>query len=233
MPILSDVFREIHRLRRHARDLQAEIDRAPVQLKARQNFAAKQAKLLQDGRDHLKKLKVTVHEKETDLKSAHEQLQKYKRQLNTITDQKQFEALKHEIADTEARCAKLEEDILLKMGEVDEQSAAVPTLEAGASKADTDLKAFSADTKVRHEQLSTELKETLEKLKGLEKELPTDVQPEYQRRVASYGADALASVAGGVCSQCHTTASAQVLLQIGMGQYITCTSCYRALYLPE
>jgi predicted nucleic acid-binding Zn-ribbon protein len=226
MPTLSDVFREIHRLRRHARDLQAEIDRAPVQLKARQNFAAKQAKLLQDGRDHL-------HAKETDLKAAHEQLQKYKRQLNTITDQKQFEALKHEIADTEARCGKLEEEILLGLGEVDDQSAAVPALEAGASKSDSDLKSFATDTKTRHEQLSAELKKTLDELKVLEKELPVDVQPEYHRRVASYGADALASVAGGVCSQCHTTASAQVMLQLGMGQYITCTSCYRALYLPE
>jgi predicted CXXCH cytochrome family protein len=233
MPTLSEVFREIHRLRRHARDLQAEIDRAPVQLKARQNFAAKQAKLLQDGREHLKKLKVTVHEKETDLKAAHEQLVKYKRQLNTVTDQKQFDALKHEIADTEARCSKLEEEILLGLGEVDEQSAAVPALEAGAAKADSDLKAFSADTKTRHEQLSAELKAALEQLKELEKSLPADVQPEYQRRVASYGADALASVAGGVCSQCHTAASAQVMLQLSMGQYITCTSCYRALYLPE
>jgi uncharacterized protein len=233
MPTPSELFRQIHRLRVHSRELQTEIDRAPVQLKARQNFAAKQAKLAQEGRDKLKKLKLTVHESESDLKSAHEQLQKYRRQLNDVTDQKQFEALKHEISDAESRCAKMEESILTGLGEIDEQTAQVPLLDAAAAKAKSDLDSFDAETKIKHTQLADELKKTLGELKAYEKEIPADVQPEYVRRVASYGADALASAGAGVCSQCNTTISAQMLINLTMGQFVTCTLCYRFLYLPE
>jgi len=233
MPSPSDLFRQIHRLRVHARELQTEIDRAPVQLKARQNFTAKQAKLAQEGRDKLKKQKLTVHENESELKSAHEQLQKYRRQLNDVTDQKQFEALKHEIADAEARCAKMEESILTGLGEIDEQTAQVPLLEAAAAKAQSELDSFDAETKAKHTRLAEELKKTLDELKACEKEIPPDVQPEYARRVASYGADALAAAAAGVCSQCHTTISAQLLINLSIGHFVTCTVCYRYLYLPE
>lgn len=233
MPSLSDLFRQIHRLRVHARELQTEIDRAPVQLKARQNFTAKQAKLAQEVRDKLKKQKVSVHERESELKSAHEQLQKYRRQLNDVTDQKQFEALKHEIAETETRCAVMEEAILTGLAEIDESTAQVPILEAAAAKAQSELDSFDAETKAKHEQLATELKKTLDELKVAEKEIPADIQPEYSRRVASYGADALASAAGGCCSQCNTTISAQLVLNLTMGQYVTCTLCHRALYLPD
>ena len=36
MPLLTELFRECHRLRKHIRELQAEIDRGPRVLKARQ-----------------------------------------------------------------------------------------------------------------------------------------------------------------------------------------------------
>ena len=68
MPGISDIFREIHRLRRHARDLQQEIDRAPIQLKARKNLVAKAADGFKAAQDDLKKLKVTVHDKESQPK---------------------------------------------------------------------------------------------------------------------------------------------------------------------
>src|SRR5262249_34537809 len=135
MPTLSEVFRSIHRLRRHARDLQAEIDRAPLQLKARQAFVAKQAKALQDGRDALKKTQVTIREREADLKAAHQQVARYRTQLNDVTDKKQFDALKHEISETESRLSGLEESILGGMSQADEESANVPVLEAAAKKA--------------------------------------------------------------------------------------------------
>ena len=38
---ISNVLRDIHRLRKHAHELEEQIDRAPVQLKAQKNKAAK------------------------------------------------------------------------------------------------------------------------------------------------------------------------------------------------
>src|SRR4051812_21555284 len=91
---IGDVLREIHRLRKHARDLQQEIDRGPIQLKARRNVAAKAEQAAADAHADLKKLKVATHEKEVSLKAAHAQIAKYEKQQDEVTDKKQFDALK-------------------------------------------------------------------------------------------------------------------------------------------
>src|SRR5262245_36715815 len=63
MPLLSETFRTIHRLRNLSRDLQEEINRGPLQLKARQNVVTKQAKARDDAKETLKKLHVTTRER--------------------------------------------------------------------------------------------------------------------------------------------------------------------------
>ena len=233
MPNLSETFRAIHRLRQHARDLQAEIDRAPIQLKARQAVAVKPAKARDDAKETLKKLKVTTLERESDLKAQHKQIERWKQQQADAGDQKQYETLKHEIAAAEVRCGELEETILTTMGQVEELAPQIPALEAAAAKAQLEFEAFQVEQKERLARFAEELKRAQEDLKAAEVEVPEDVRPEYARRIASYGADALASAAGASCGHCHTGIAAQVMIFLGMGHFVTCTACYRALYLPE
>jgi predicted nucleic acid-binding Zn-ribbon protein len=233
MPTLSELFRTIHRLRQHVRGLQTEIDRGPLQLKARQTHSKNQAAAAQMAKDALKKKQVEILEMESELKSSFEQQQKYKRQLNEAKDPKAYEALQHEIATTQAKCAQLEESILAGMTEADEMKAAIPAKEDAAKKAAADLASFDSDQKAKLTRLAEENKKANEELKAAEAQIPNDIRPEYSRRVASYGADALAAVEDHCCSFCRTAASAQQVLNLQMGQYITCTSCYRLLYLPE
>lgn len=233
MPNLSETFRTIHRLRQHARELQAEIDRAPIQFKARQTVAAKPAKARDDGKDKLKKLKVTTLERESELKAQHKQIERWKQQQSEATDQKQYETLKHEIADGQARCDALEEQILTTMGEAEELAAQIPALEAAAAAAQKEFETFQAEQKERQARLAAELKQAMEDLKTIETAIPDEVRPEYSRRIASYGADALASAAGSSCGHCHTAVAAQVMIHLSLGHFVTCTACYRALYLPE
>lgn len=233
MPTLSEVFRTIHRLRRHTRDLQAEIDRAPLQLKARQNFAVKQAKALQDAREALKKNQLTVREREADLKAAHELLARYRKQVNDVTDKKQYDALKHEIAEAEARLTRLEEEILNGLSLADDQAVQIAAADEAAKKAQRDLDSFEAEQKERHARLADELKTTLAQITEVETAIPEDVKPEYARRIASYGPDGLAAVENNCCSFCRTGISAQNRLQLARDTFLTCTSCFRALYLPD
>lgn len=233
MPELSDILRKIHRLRVHARDLQDEINRAPVQLKARQNVLAKHQKAFEDGKDALKKLQVTTREREADLKAQHKQLERYREQLGSAADQKQYEALQHEIAAGESRCTELEETILTTMTQAEEMAPRIPELEAAAKKAQVDFDRYVSEQKERLAMQQDELKKALAELKQAEEPLTGETRIEYNRRVSSYGADALASTQGNACSQCHTSIAQQVMLQLQMGNFVTCTSCYRMLYLAE
>src|SRR5436309_11100523 len=65
----ATILREIHRLRRHAKDLQAELERGPRLLKGQQAKVARQEEAAREAHDTLKRLKVTSHEKEVLLKT--------------------------------------------------------------------------------------------------------------------------------------------------------------------
>src|SRR5882672_10707649 len=91
------VLRESHRLRRYAAELQEQINRFPIQLKAQTARVTRQEDAQREGSDTLKKLKVTVHDHEVTLKATHAQIQKHEKQLNESGSKKEYDALQHEI----------------------------------------------------------------------------------------------------------------------------------------
>src|SRR5438132_12063699 len=94
----ATILRDIHRLRRHARDLRAEIERGPRLLKGQQTKVARQEDVVREAQERLKRLKVTCHDKEVQLKQTLQQISKHEKQLNEATSKKEYDALKSEIA---------------------------------------------------------------------------------------------------------------------------------------
>src|SRR5262245_66460591 len=90
------MLREIHRLRRHAKDLQTEIDRAPRQLALQKNKITLAEEAKTQAQEALKKLKVANHEREVSLKTTNALVAKHERQLNEATSKKEYDALKAE-----------------------------------------------------------------------------------------------------------------------------------------
>jgi predicted nucleic acid-binding Zn-ribbon protein len=232
MASISDVFRDIHRLRRLARDLQTEIDRAPYQLKAHRAKAAKLEETFKTAQDTLKHLKVTIRDREATLKSTHQQIEKYKRQFDEAKDKKQYEALQHEITGVEGKAAALEEEILNGIAESEERAAQLPEQEKAVARGKDELAAFEKDQQARLARLAAELQQSLAQLKETEGQLPDDVKPLYARLVTGFGADALAAVKDRTCQHCHTAITIQQQHEIESGRYVTCRSCGRGLYLP-
>jgi predicted nucleic acid-binding Zn-ribbon protein len=232
MADINAILREVHRLRRHARELQAEIDRAPYQLKAHQAKAKKAEDGLREARDALKHLKVTIHDREVTLKTTHQQIAKYERQKDEAGDAKAFEALGHEIDAARRKAEALEDEILEAMTQSEERTARMPDLEAAAAKAKEGLAAFEGGQKERLARLAEELRASLGQLKAAEDSVPADVRPVYQRLVNAYGADALAAVEGQSCAYCHTQITVQQQHEVQTGQFVQCKSCGRGLYLP-
>src|SRR5262245_26021624 len=107
MPGPASLMREIHRLRRFARDLQEQIDRLPRQQKAHQAKIARQEELLKQEQEAVKRLKVAGHEKEVSLKTTHGQIARYEQQRNEATAKKEYDALQAEIAGARAKAQQL------------------------------------------------------------------------------------------------------------------------------
>jgi predicted nucleic acid-binding Zn-ribbon protein len=230
---LPTVLREAHRLRRHLRELGEEIDRLPRTLKAHQAKVAKQEQALKEFLDGVKHLKVDLHDKETRLKAAGQQLAKYERQLSDMTTPKEVEARQTEIANTRTLIAGLEEQILAGMGDLDDRTAKAPEHEGLLKKAKADLATFAAESKERQDRLAREKKQAEEELTKIEAQIPDDVRGQYDRLVNAYGADALAAVKGRSCGQCRSAVTSQNLHELLAGKFLCCGTCGRALYLAE
>jgi predicted nucleic acid-binding Zn-ribbon protein len=228
---IGDTFREIHRLRKHARDLQQEIDRGPVQLRARRAVTAKAADAAKAAHDTLKKLKVHTHETEVSLKATHTQIAKYEKQTDEVKDKKQYDALKHEIAAARQKAQALEDEILAGMTEAEEQAAKLPDYDRAAAKAKEDLATFEREQGERMTRLAEQLKTALAELKAVEQAIPEQFVAQYQRMITAFGADSLAAVKDHSCMHCHTHITIQQLHEVDTGEFVTCRSCGRGLYL--
>src|SRR5437879_2366805 len=103
----ATILREIHRLRRHAKDLHSEIDRGPRMLKGQQAKVAKQEEAVHEAHERLKRLKLASHEKEGQLKATLQQISKHEKQLNEAGSKKEYDALRTEIAADQKKCREL------------------------------------------------------------------------------------------------------------------------------
>ena len=126
----ASTLREVHRLRRHAKELHDEIERAPRILKARQAKITAQETALKEGQDEVKRLKVSSLEKESQLKATQVTIAKHEKQKNEATSKKEYDALGVEIASDKKKCQGLEDEILEALTKIDEQVARIPALEA-------------------------------------------------------------------------------------------------------
>jgi predicted nucleic acid-binding Zn-ribbon protein len=229
----ATILREIHRLRKHARDLRAEIERGPRLLKGQQTRVTRQEELLKEGQENLKRLKVTFHDREVQLKQTLQQINKHEMQLNQAGSKKEYDALKSEIAADRQKCKELEDEILEAMGKIEEDTARLPEQEKAVKQARDEFADFEKSQQTRAASLKEQLAQTLQQVEEVEASLPQDVAPAYKRLVAARDEDALAAVQNRTCMACYTEITAQAYNDLMLSQFVLCKSCGRALYLPE
>jgi predicted nucleic acid-binding Zn-ribbon protein len=227
------ILREIHRLRRHARDLQNEIDRGPRTLALQQAKIARQEEAHREAQDAIKKLKVGTHDKEMNLRAKNQLIDKHQKQLNEATGKKEYDALKLEIANEQKECGLLEDDILNDMATTEELTAQLPQLADAAKRAKDDVTRFENEHRSRLAGLTEQLNQTTQQLREVEATLPDDVRPQYDRLVAARGDDALSVVQDRTCVACYTEITAQNRNDLLQNLFVFCKSCGRMLYLAE
>ena len=233
MPGPAVIMREIHRLRRHAKELQSEIDRGPRLLKAQQGKVVKQEEALREAQEAIKHLKVAIHDKEVTLRGKNQEIAKHERQLNEATSKKEYDALKAEIASERRMCQQLEDDILNDMALSEEKAARLPELEQAVKRAKDEVARFDSANQARIADLTKELTQVRENLQAVETTLPEDILRDYQRLTAARGEDALAAVQNRTCTACYTEITAQNYNELVQVQFVLCKNCGRILYLPE
>lgn len=228
----AELMRDLHRLLRFIRDLQHEIADAPRELAAERSRLARAEARFKEAQDRLKQLKVQVHEKETTLKGLFQQIKKYEKQRETATSKKELDAFDHEIEHARQQCSNLEDQILQGLSDIDDQTALIPVLERELAEVRREVSQFEAEAGERLQRLQRELDQTQHDLRAAEQAIPEEILPTYRRLVTSLGAEAMAPLVDRVCQGCMMTQTLQRSYDLAAGQFVTCSNCGRALYLP-
>ncbi len=231
MPSNVQILRELHRLHKLIRNLNEQIAEGPSVLAAEQARLTKAESNVQEAKDGLKHLKVSIHEKETSLKATYQQIAKYEKQRDTAESKKELDAFEHEIKHNRDKVTQLEEEIFSGLTEVDERTAQIPVLEKELTQVKAESASFQKEADERLQRLTRELERAKTELAETETTLPEEYRSHYQRMIIGHGADALAAVENKTCSFCYGSLTMQHLRELEAGRFTTCKSCGRILYV--
>ena len=229
----GSILRDIHRLHKNAKDLSTRIEQGPKQQQAQKDKIARQEQILKQAQDEMKLAKIKAHDKEGSLKTIDEQIKKYEKQLNEIMSKKEYDALRHELSHARGKVAKLEDEILTILTEVEERAGKLPDLEKNLKETRVQAEQLDRDYEARMADLAKQHNEVLTQLSEMEATLPEDIKVPYDRLIRFMGTDALAVVDGHVCAACYTEITPQNLNELLRSLFVLCKSCGRIMYLPE
>ncbi len=227
------IMREIHRWRRHAKDLQTKLDQAPRLLKAQQDKLARQEDNLSQLKETIKRLRLKTNELEVSLKATQQQEKKYEKQMDEAAGKKEYDALRHEIDQAQKTVVRLNDEILETMMAAEEHTAQIPAAEKALQKAREDFALYEKDWQERLASWTEQRQQALRQLAEVEASLPEEFQDFYQRLVKTRGDDALATVNNRICESCYTEITPQMNNDLLRSLFVLCKNCGRILYLPE
>lgn len=233
MTISGNALRQLHRIHRQLTDLRERLARGPKQVAAGDANARQAEKAVEDAKSAYTRARVLSDDKQLQLKSREGRLRDLQIKLNEAKSNKEYQALKEQIAaDTQANSV-LSDEILEALELLDELTAAIAAAHQHCVKAKEEAAKTRARVNEQHQKLETELARVLSELAEAEKNLPIDIKTEYQRITKARGEDAMAQVEGECCGGCFQMITANMEADLRLEKAVFCKSCGCLLYLAE
>lgn len=233
MSVTTGVLRELHRIHRQLGDLRERLDRGPKQIKARQAAVARLEGELAQAKADVKAARVGADQKQLLLKSGEGKIGELKVKLNAASSNREYQALKDQIAADEMANSVLADEILEALEKIDALTALIGEAEQNLAKGREELARIEQQVRSQHDSLIGDVQRLEAELKNVEASLPGEFRDAYQRVVKGKGTDAMAQVEGEICGGCNHHLTANIFSSLLMDRVVCCQSCGRMLYLPE
>ena len=229
MAVSAAALRELHRIHRQLTDLRDRKDRGPKQIKAREaNLARLGEELSKFQADH-KAARVRSDQKQLLLKSGEDKVESLKVKLNAAASNREYQALKDQIAADQMAGSVLADEILEVMEKIDELAAVVAEQQKKINASKEEFAKAEQAVRDQAGQLGTEVKRLEAELAQAESGLPADFRINYQRIVNSKGEDAMAEVQGEFCGGCYQQLTPNDMSELSMAIAIFCRNCGRLI----
>jgi predicted nucleic acid-binding Zn-ribbon protein len=217
------------------RGLEAQLKAVPAEIATVENKIAAEKAAIENARTELKDLEVKKKGIETEIGSAEQKLGQYKTQQLSIRKNDEYQALGHQIENTQQQIGELEGKELEIMYLIDEAKKKFAAAEA-------ELKANISGHEARIRTLKDRVTNLTAELKQAEADFQAARQPAGEPRLRQYdrvavrNMPAVVPVHAGKCGGCHLKVSSEVE-SAARGKGVdptaalpTCDQCGRIVY---
>ena len=187
-------------------------------------------KHVSDTHSQLIQLKIAADSKQLQMREREDKIHKWRGNLNSAKENREYQALKDQIAADEQANSVLSDEILEILESIDAATDELAASETQAKLLTQELVEVQSQVAERKVVLEGELERVNAELAEAEKGLAGDFKREYSRLVVAKGEDAMAELEGNCCGGCYQSLTPQRLDQLLQGQPIICPSCGRLIY---
>jgi len=183
----------------------------------------------------LKRIKVEIKSSEAELAETGEHVRKFEGQQVLVKTNQEYKALDKEIYEAKARRAQVEDALLEKMEQLEEETEA---LRQCRQKLDNEISGLERETGGADEQVRR-IEEQIADHRRKRAEIASTIErvplSQYERIFRNKKGAALAPLVNRACQGCHLSVPAGVesVLRRHASNIVTCENCSRILYVPE
>lgn len=231
--VSTDVLRMLHRVHRQLSDLRSRLERGPRQIRACEASVALREEQLSESQSDAKVARVATDGKQLLLKAGEDKTEELKGKLNTASSNREYQALKDQLAAQEMTNSVLTDEILEGLEKIDELQGKIIEAEGVLAKARLKAEKVRSEVEQQEPLIRGDVTRLEAELKECESALPASIRELYRRVVRQRGEDALASVENEFCGGCHQHVPLNVCAEIMLAHPMFCRTCGRLLYVPE
>lgn len=171
---------------------------------------------------------------EGEAESLREKLSKYKNQLMEVKTNKEYQAMLHEIENTEKEIAAKEDSILEQMMAIDTREELRRTEELMFKEKEKQITKHQEKLELSVFEATREIEALTKEKNEVEREIPVELTSEYQKIASARKGLALAEAKDQSCQACHVKLRPQLFTEIRTNlDIIKCENCSRILYFAE
>lgn len=196
------------------------------------NKSLQLAQTLEQAKTCLHDARKEVDERELEMKELDAQHEKEKERLETVTNTKQYQAIKNEIESLKKAQSNLDETLLDSWNRLETAQK-----EHGVLEKEVEKKLAEQQKAIQEKESSVvKVKARIEKLAKIRPDKEKLVPAEWLERYSMMRArvdDPVVPVLHGSCSACFWAIPSQDLLTLKRKALLQCNGCYRFLYIDE
>ena len=184
--------------------------------------------------EKVKRLQLEKKDKELDLASKEEGVQKAQGQLYQLKTNKEYQTKMSEISSLKADVSVLEEDILKTIERLEEAEKSLNDAQNSLTEEEKKFKQEEEIIRKEISEIEVEINTLKDKRSIFTNDIDKNILGVYERLLTTCHGLAMAPVKNENCGACYMLVSHQKINEVKMyKELVYCESCLRILYIPE